>query len=110
MIHLIYIYFIINAFLAGNERTWLKVLTYFLFGILLVIGEVIYHLIVHKNFLLLFDYYKLYITNDFNYLSSESIKYIKLYYFYDANWYNRLFIKQLDKKYNYGITRRNKVD
>lgn len=122
MIHIIYIYFIINAFIAGysigiNEGFWRFILALF-FGIpfysvvfIYTCSEALFKLIDNKT--LVTGWFKLYFTNHFNKMDKETISLRKRQYNGTSgigrkgrriNKYERLFLEQIDKKYKFGIT------
>lgn len=116
MIHLIYIYFIVNAFLAGYEYRWDKhipvAMVMFLIGLPVILLD---YLIVFIGWiylkLLIKGWYHLYFTNTFGKSNEMWIKIRRQQYKgiradnTNFNWYERFFMRQLDKKYNYGITK-----
>lgn len=118
MIHLIYIYFIVNAFIAGIWFIDNKgfSLTMFVFGIpmymILACWILIREPIVWiENNALFLGWYRLYFTNYFEKMDNHTIEIRRAQYLgktknINANRYQRFFLRQLDKKYNYGITRK----
>lgn len=121
MIHLIYIYFILNAIIAGGtSMKFMEFTKLFLFGVPIYLSIFIYHF--SKNLyefisvkLILKGWYKLYFTDEYSQRPDDSIienkrkQYWGLYEGYDSrfnsNWYQRLFIRKLDSKYNHGLTK-----
>jgi len=103
MIHLIYIYFIINAFVAGvfSTASWQKSVLALFFGCL-------YPLIYVTSFVGWLDrkteiatLFCLYFTNRFKGFNEEQIDRLKEYYDYQVeknNKYKIWVIKQIDKK------------
>ncbi|WP_343566351.1 hypothetical protein [Sphingobacterium sp.] len=117
MIHLIYIYFIINSFLAGMEFSDNKgmALTLLFFGLPLYTLGIIWlyairqPLIWIENKSLILGWYRLYFTDYFSKMDYQTIdvrrrQYRGEYENINANNYQRFFLRQIDKKYNYGIT------
>lgn len=119
-IHAIYIYFILNAFVSGiafgsNEKWYYSVSMLFFglpFCILYVAGFIIIGsagLISRK--LLIIPWYRLYFTDYFGNVKGDFIRIRRDQYFGRVkfgkkymNAYDKFFIRQLDKKYKYGIT------
>jgi len=65
-----------------------------------------------ENNLLLLGWYRLFLTNYFAQMDNQTIDIRKKQYFgfyknSSANKYQRFFLRQLDKKYNYGITKKD---
>ena len=120
MIHLIYIYFIVNAFLAGctvgNKE---GVITFFiavlvgspLYGILFIYACAEAFIKWSNDKALIKGWYRLYFTNYFAKLGDGTVRIRQAQYWghkvngVKANSYGRFFLRQLDKKYNYGITK-----
>lgn len=120
MIHLIYIYFIINAFLAGltvgNKE---GVLTLFIavffgspfYGIILLYTSIEQFVKWLNRILLIRAWYRLFLTSYFKNLNEMTIKIRTQQYKgirldkTNMNRYERYFYRKLDKKYNYGITK-----
>lgn len=116
MIHLIYIYFVVNAFIAGtiyNEgNDWRGAIVCFLIGIPTYIY--LFFLMFCKwleKIILIKAWYRLYFTDHFSKMEEWTIKIRSAQYHgqakltRNANWYERIFLRQIDKKYNYGITK-----
>lgn len=110
MIHLIYIYFIVNAFLAGSGSTWKECLRDFLIGIPYHIVDIAWSWIrpliwrLNSKFYFI-SFYKLWFTDSYKQTHVRYMDYARKR-LKSSNWFERQFIKQLDKKYNYGITRK----
>jgi len=107
MIHLIYIYFIINAFLAGMfaQDNWKYSLLAFFFGCLYPIVWVSIRLIEITEIRTLFD---LYFTKNFANFNDSQIENMKSYHKHQVSnnrWFRVWIMKLVDKKYNYGITK-----
>jgi len=120
LIHLIYIYFVVNAFLSGIFFDDNKAMSFTLLfcGIPLYILIFCWLYIFKKpifwieNNLLLLGWYRLFLTNYFAQMDNQTIDIRKKQYFgfyknSSANKYQRFFLRQLDKKYNYGITKKD---
>lgn len=118
MTHAIYIYFIINAFLAGMEFSDNKgmALTLLFVGLPFYVAGIIWlyairrPLIWIENKSLILGWYRLYFTNYFSKMDYQTIdvrrrQYRGEYENINANRYQRFFLRQIDKKYNYGITK-----
>ncbi len=107
MIHLIYIYFIINALLAGiaigcDEKPWMIIIAalfgclYPLLYLISIAGWIDRQLELHTLFVL-------YFTNGFKKVATpEGISALKRAY-PKANWYRKWVLRQIDRKYGYGI-------
>lgn len=120
MIHLIYIYFIVNAFLAGREKDWILSILCMLFGVPIFLFDGLIWLFVESwkylnNNLLISGLYKLYFTDKLSNFHPEVIELRRKQYFgrigtgkknRKLNAYELFFLRQIDKKYNYGITRK----
>lgn len=105
MTHLIYIYFIINAFIAGlfhsDLDNWKYTLCWFFFGALfplyLAWGWLDRTLEITTLFVLYFtNWFKTGVSDKGIDILRESYKI--------ANPYKKWVLRQIDKKYNYGIT------
>lgn len=108
MIHLIYIYFIVNSFLAGLFHKDLEnkyyTICWLLFGclypLLLFITWIDNKVELSTIFMIYFtDYFKVNkdrISSDF-----------KWYYNDTDSRYKKFILRKIDKKYNYGITDKN---
>ncbi len=113
MIHLIYIYFIVNAFLAGSQDSLKYGILVFLFGIPLYIGVYLiefFEFLIKKS--LIRAWYRLYFTDYFANANDMFIKVRTAQYQGickeskdNLNKYSKFFLRQIDKKYNYGITK-----
>lgn len=116
MIHLIYIYFLINSYFAYRykdvEDGFIMYLMLMLFGLVAFIFTKVYEgatYLFKKS--LIKAWYLLYFTD---YYANPSDMFIKIrtqqYHGWRLNkkensgWYDRFFIRKLDKKYNMGIT------
>lgn len=118
MIHLIYIYFIINAFIVGlsfkDDKKILGTIC-LVIGLPALILALVYSfirpvLIWIENNSLLLGWYRLYCTNYFSKMDKQTIdvrskQYHGKYKTINANRYQRFFLRQIDKKYKYGITK-----
>lgn len=119
MIHIIYIYFIVNAFIAGvifNDNKYLALLCLF-FGLPLYVLSFFWAWFLRPSWIwlennsLLLGWYRLYFTDYFSKMDDLTIKIRRQQYFglrndrTNANRYQRFFLRQIDKKYNYGITK-----
>lgn len=105
MIHAIYIYFIINAFIAGSGATWKECLRDFLIGLPYHICDIAWSWIKGPiGALEIKTLYDLYFTDKFGVEKQFWIDILKSLY-PKSNKYRRWVIRQIDKKYNYGITK-----
>lgn len=122
MTHLIYIYFIVNAFLAGissvNNYNLLKTLVILLFGLPIGALWFIYACIYDSiswivTKLIIIGWFRLLFTNYYGNLPKITVKIRKQQYQgirsdnTNFNRYERFFMRQIDKKYNYGITKKD---
>lgn len=116
MIHLIYIYFIINAYIAGKEgdNDVLLSIFYILFGLPFVLGSLVVFVAIKLfQVIQLKTWYRIYFTDYFSCLSKKTIDIKKNQYHgrfinkrSNFNRYNRFLMRLIDKKYNYGITKK----
>lgn len=107
MIHLIYIYFIINAFIAGlvysDSDNWGITLCWLLFGCLSPLYLLWNWL---DKILEVRTLFYLYFTNFFkDRLTPEMHTVLRNTYKKETRLYKRWVIRQVDRKYNYGITK-----
>src|SRR5690606_21634092 len=107
MIHAIYIYFIINAFIAGmlSTENWKYSILALFFGCLYPIVWLSIKLAEITEIRTLYD---LYFSNNFANFNDTQIERMKEYHKYKVNkkrWYKIWVMKLVDKKYNYGITK-----
>lgn len=120
MIHAIYIYFIINAFIAGvtigNKEGIIFFLIAIFFGIpfysLIFIYALFEWIVIRVDELLIIrGWYRLLYTDYFGKMDEITIKIRRQQYLglrkdkTNCNKYERFFLRQIDKKYNYGITK-----
>lgn len=108
MIHLIYIYFIINAFFSADGDSYKMKTLIFLFGLpyytaraIIAICVALFWKLNSKTFvgsILILWFTDKYNRNDLN-MDLAKERYEK------GNWFEKQFIRALDKKYNYGITK-----
>lgn len=111
MIHVVYIYFIANAFLSGERYTWngWKYSVYlFLFGtihyssiILFALLKAFFFCLSKKTWIPAFLklWFSSYYKRDPSEIKIEDVRAI----YAKASWFERKFIEQMDRKYNYGI-------
>lgn len=114
MIHFIYIYFMINCYIAGREgeSDLLLSLFYILFGFPFVIGSILVFIFVRLFEVIQFKtLYRICFTDYFANMSQRTIDIKKNQYHgrfinkrSNFNRYNRFLMRLIDKKYNYGIT------
>ena len=120
MLHVIYIYFIINAFIVGfgfkTSNDWRVHILFLLFGVpIIVVGlsysftvDVIWKKCLRPLYLVIF-------TDRFANMSEYTIE-IKTKQYRGTltqgnfNTYNRFLARLIDKKYNYGITKENNYE
>lgn len=103
MIHAIYIYFIINALIAGGETERKIFWIMFLIGLPYLICDVSWSWI--KGLIERYEVvtlYKLYFTNHFN---DEKWIVILNDIYPKSNKYRKWIIRRISNKYNYGITK-----
>jgi hypothetical protein len=120
MIHLIYIYFIVNAFIAGVSVGYREKLLDIVvsltiglpyYGIVFVYTCIEALIIWIGRVSLIRGWYRLYFTSYFENMSELAIKIRRQQYLgtrknsKNANSYERFFLRHLDKKYGYGITK-----
>lgn len=125
MIHLIYIYFIVNAFVAGavlgnrdgvsNCFVALFVgLPYYGLIFIYAVFEALVVWIVRVT--IIKGWYRLYFTDYFSNLDDMTVKIHRHQYYglrkdgTNTSWLGKIFLRQIDKKYNYGITRKEGIN
>lgn len=107
MIHLIYIYFIINAFIAGlfhsDLYNWKYTLCWFLFGCLFPFG---WFCKWGDKEVELTSWFMFIFTNKWGNMNDKEIDYLRIAYRGPyLTKYRKWVLRQIDKKYNYGITK-----
>lgn len=105
MIHAIYIYFIINAFIAGAGHNWKECLRDILFGLPYHIADIAWSWIKPAlkkidNKIFITAFFTVWFTNKFSDIRPNFVK----ERYKVGNWFERKLIQQIDKKYKYGIT------
>lgn len=121
MIHAIYIYFIINALITGvsiGKKDRISFLIFSsVFGLPFYACAFSYYFIgcllkLIDDKLLIQGFYRLYFTDKFSAIDKQTVDLRRRQYFGQAgigvknrelNKYEKFFLRQIDKKYNYGI-------
>lgn len=108
MIHAIYIYFIINAFIAGSANNWKLLIRDLLIGLPFYVFDIAFSwfslLIWRLNSKYFFiSFFRLWFTDRYKFFEVR-MDYVRSR-LVEGNWFERQFIRQLDKKYGYGITK-----
>ncbi|PVH26994.1 hypothetical protein [Sphingobacterium corticibacter] len=106
MIHAIYIYFIINAFLAGGvSDNWKQLIIYFLFGLPYAVCMILYHRVIRpiSESMELITLYRLYFSKHFEGENHPTWKDILMDLYPRSSLYRKWVIRLIARKYGWEI-------